>query len=146
MPVRTKLINYSTDVDHHKTVGEIQQMLAASRHVSELSIVYAPAGAVTAIRFMTTLHEQPVWFRVEAYVEGVLAAMKKQGVSQRYQNIDQARRVAWRLLKTWVEVQLALVAVGQAQMSEVFLPYAVDTNGQRFFEAFEDTKRKLLTS
>lgn len=36
---------------------------------------------------------------------------------------EQARRVAWRILKDWIEAQIALLESGMVEMEEIFLPY-----------------------
>jgi hypothetical protein len=57
---------------------------------------------------------------------------------------QQARRVAWRIIKDWIAGQLALVEAGQAEVSEVFLPYVVSAQGETLFELFRDHSPVLL--
>ena len=45
-------------------------------------------------------------------------------------NQIQAVRVAWRIVKDWVEAQMALVETRMVTTAEVFLPYAIMKNGQ----------------
>ncbi|GAG95531.1 unnamed protein product, partial [marine sediment metagenome] len=45
-------------------------------------------------------------------------------------------RVAWRIIKDWTHAQLSLIASGQAQPLEIFLPYMFDGK-LTFFEKFE---------
>jgi hypothetical protein len=49
-------------------------------------------------------------------------------------------------VKDWVEAQLALVEAQQAQLAEVFLPYAVMRGGQTAFQAFEASASRLLAA
>ena len=42
----------------------------------------------------------------------------------------QAVRVAWRIVKDWVEAQMALVETQMVTTAEVFLPYAVMKDGR----------------
>ena len=59
--------------------------------------------------------------------------------------MEQARRVAWRILKDWVAAQLAIVEAEQAQMAEVFLPYAVESQtGQTMFQLFLEQHAREL--
>jgi hypothetical protein len=53
----------------------------------------------------------------------------------------QAERVAWRIIKDWVETQMAILESQMVQMEEIFLPYMVNRQGQTFFEAYQ---KKLL--
>jgi hypothetical protein len=49
--------------------------------------------------------------------------------------------VAWRIIKDWVEAQMAILESQMVQMEEIFLPYMVNRQGQTFFEAYQ---KKLL--
>ena len=44
---------------------------------------------------------------------------------------EQARRVAWRILKDWIEAQIALLESGMVEMEEIFLPYMLAGAGDR---------------
>jgi hypothetical protein len=41
-------------------------------------------------------------------------------------------------LKDWVAAQLAVVEAGAAQMAEVFLPYAMHSEGRTMFAMFDE--------
>lgn len=141
------ILNYTTEVAPLKTAGEIQGILA-SKGARQISVDYDEGGLPVAVEFMIFLHEQPVYFRLPCNVAGVLGAMTRYGskVPPRFQNEEQARRVAWRIVKDWVEAQMALVEASQAQMAEVFLPYVIDEGRQTLFQRFEESKRKQLSN
>ena len=46
---------------------------------------------------------------------------------------EQACRVAWRIIKDWLEAQMALIQTQQADLAEIFLPYLTSGN-QSFYE------------
>ena len=48
-------------------------------------------------------------------------------VPPRLRNLEQAKRVAWRLVYNWIDVQLAFVEAGQAEMAELMLGFALST-------------------
>jgi len=56
---------------------------------------------------------------------------------------EQAERVAWRIVKDWVEAQMAILESEMVQMDEIFLPYMVNNNGQTFFEAYRNNQLML---
>ena len=57
----------------------------------------------------------------------------------------QAKRVAWRQLLRWVEVQLAFTRTNMVKVEEVFLPYVqVNIDGQTLFEKLENTNFKMI--
>ena len=50
----------------------------------------------------------------------------------------QAERVAWRILKDWIEAQMALLDIQMVKFEEVFMPYIVDKHGRTLFEKLEE--------
>jgi hypothetical protein len=57
-------------------------------------------------------------------------------VTAKYRTQEQALRVAWRILKDWIEAQVAILETGMVQMDEVFLPYQMLSSGQTFYEEY----------
>lgn len=136
--------NYTTTINVEKTVAEISKMLArfGARRVS---IMYDPAGEVAAVDFVVSVRDMPVQYILPANAEGVLRTFERDGVTGKYRTEMHARRVAWRIVRDWVEAQLALVDANQAAMAEVFLPYAVTKSGTTIWQEFESGRAKLLT-
>ena len=56
----------------------------------------------------------------------------------------QAVRTAWRIVKDWVEAQMALVKTQMATTQEVFLPYAVMKDGRTLSQHVETNPGFLL--
>jgi hypothetical protein len=55
----------------------------------------------------------------------------------------QAARTAWKLIQDWVELQMALIKMRQAEFLQVFLPYV--WNGKKtFYTALKEQNFKLL--
>lgn len=72
-----------------------------------------------------------------AAVEKVMGAYRS-GIPPRYQTTEQAERVGWRILKDWIEAQLAIVATQMVTVDEVLLPYMLldgDTIYQHYLSA-----------
>lgn len=135
------ILNYTTKVNPDRTVTEIQKILAA-KGALRVSVDY-DGGKVSAVVFALNVTGQTVEFRLPVKPEGVFAALKKQRVDARYATKEHAESVAWRIVKDWVQAQLALVEAEQAVMAEVFLPYAI-INGQTVFKLFEAQQAKGL--
>ena len=51
---------------------------------------------------------------------------------------EQAKRVAWRILKDWLEAQMAILDAEMVRMEEIFLPYMTDNNGQTMFQRLQE--------
>ena len=119
------ILNYTTKISGHKTVGEVQAILAKAGAVS-VSVDYEN-GEPTAVTFAIFVSGQWVSFRLPSNWRGVLSRLEQDAdVPARLKTEAQARRVAWRIIKEWVAAQMAIVDAQLASLPEVFLPYAVD--------------------
>jgi hypothetical protein len=56
---------------------------------------------------------------------------------------DQAARTAWKIQQDWVQVQMTLITLKQADFREVFMGFLWDGK-QSYFEMLEDGKFKQL--
>lgn len=57
---------------------------------------------------------------------------------------EQAQRTAWRLMQDWIEVQMSLILMKQADVREVFLSYIMVNQKQTVFQVFEESGMKML--
>lgn len=138
------ILNYTTTISAEKTASEIQQKLAKARATAILC-EYDPEGVMCAMSFRIETGHGVLHFRLPAQIDGVLAALKKnKKVSNRLKTRQQATNVAWRVLKDWIEAQLAIVEAGMADMVEVFLPYAQSSRGITVYQAFAENGMKAL--
>lgn len=138
-----KLLNFTTQIDPMRTIGEIVGLLVAkgaqSTHTEYRN------GEPVGLAFVIKVGEQSISFRLPCNADAVLQAMEKnRAIPTRFKNADQAKRTAWRIVKTWVDAQMAIVECEQAQMAEVFLPYAITTTGQTLFQRFTEDGSRLL--
>jgi hypothetical protein len=135
------ILNYTTKVDSSKTVSEIQSILGR-KGASHVSVDYRNAKA-SAVTFGLSLDGMDLNFRLPCNIDGVSAALKKDGKSAAGHDRSQCERVAWRIVKDWVEAQMALVEAGQAEVSEVFMPYAIHSSGMTLFQAMKNRQLQL---
>lgn len=137
------ILNYTTKVKSEKTASEIQTILGkggARAVMSEFE-----NGEVSAIAFQLEISGQILSFRLPINIEGVHRAIKRDCDDRRYRSKEQAARTAWRILKDWVEAQLALVDSNQADLAEVFLPHLQDGTGQTIYQKLKSGGFKALT-
>ena len=139
------ILNYTTRIDAEKTIGEIQKKLAAAGAEAVLT-EYDPDGVVKAVSFRMEYHGQLVSFRLPARTDPIYVILQNDpNVRRQHRTREQACRVAWRIVKDWIEAQLALVEAEQAEMVEVFLPYAQNPmTGETLFKQIAESKFKLL--
>lgn len=66
---------------------------------------------------------------------------QRNGTKQRIQ--EQAERTAWKLVQDWIEVQVSMIVMKQAESLEVFMPYIWDGR-QTYFEYSRAQQFKAL--
>lgn len=117
------LLNYTTTVAADKTAAEIIRKLAGAGASQILTDYHG--GRPTGLAFALQTPAGPRQYRLPVEVAAVEKVMRSHGsgVPNRYQNRDQAERVAWRIMKDWVEAQLALIETHMVSVDQVFLPY-----------------------
>ncbi len=138
MPVDKKfnIKNYTTDIPAYRSIQEVESLLI-SFGAEAIIKEYDADGKVHSLTFKL----QTDAFKLPANVEGVKEILFKETRSSPTKDIEQRRgkraeRVAWRIIKDWTHAQLSLIASGQAQPREIFLPYMFDGK-LTFFEKFE---------
>ena len=136
------ILNYTTNIKSEKTASEIQQILGKAGAQAAMSEF--EAGEVSAISFRFEMNSQLLSFRLPINKDGVLRALKRD-CQPRYVNKEQASRTAWRIVKDWVEAQMALVEANQADIVEVFLPYLQDDSGTTVYNKLLGSDFKALT-
>jgi len=137
------ILNYTTKIAAAKTVGEIQEILA-SGGAKKVMIDYGDDREPVAISFqIETSPGTAVSFRLPSNAHGVLAALTKDKVDNKYRNLEHARRVTWRVIKDWIESQMAIIYAEQATMLQVFLPYAVTSTGETMYDRVMDNQKLL---
>ena len=95
----------------------------------------------TAIGFRIKTEQGILPFRLPTDVKRVRAILTRQvtlGQAPRSAlALGQPERVAWRIIKEWVEAQLALIQIGLVTIDEVMLPYML-TGNKTVYESFKD--------
>jgi hypothetical protein len=147
------LLNYTTKIDPDKTAQEIAKCL--SMHgASAVLTEYDPGNNyVSAISFQIKLNDQKMAFRLPCDWKPVFAIITKNSKVRSYQSRYerwksdqemQAVRTAWRIVKDWVEAQMALVETQMVTTAEVFLPYAVMKDGRTLAQHAQSDPSFLL--
>lgn len=129
------LLNYTTKIDVEKTVGEIQRCL--SKHGASAVMTQYDGEIVTAVAFQIPMGEEKISFRLPCDWRPVLKILQNDPTVPRpLKDQTQAVRVAWRIIKDWVEAQMALVETEMVTTAQVFLPYAVMSDQRTLSEHF----------
>lgn len=149
------ILNYTTEVPFEKSIGEISQLLAR-KGARSIQTDYSDGGTPTGLQFVMVVGGLPIRFKLPNRSEGVCKAILKDkpyGPNHRVSKAayekrvkEQAERVSWRIVKDWVEAQLALIESGQAEMGEVFMSYALREDGRTMYQLFVENNQKQLGS
>jgi hypothetical protein len=138
------ILNYTTKIDSYKTITEIQQILAKGG-ANKMIVDNDHMGNPIALTFCINWNGMLTAFQLPCNFEGVLRAMKKSSkVPRSLCSEEQALRVGWRIVKDWVEAQLAIVEAQLSSLPEVFLPYAVTKNGTTLYRHLDQDRTLLL--
>ena len=141
--------NYTSGVPVDRTMAKIESVLVHGGAVNIMKDYHA--GQIVAVCFF--VNEPATGKRLavrlpantEAVYQTLRAAVKRPRPGTLERLKEQAARTAWKLMQDWVEVQISLIQMNQAEFLQVFLPYVWD--GKRtFYNVLKDTGFKMLTA
>ena len=124
------LLNYTMKVPAEKTASEIMSLLAKKGAVQVMTEFGPTGGQPVGLKWRVESVHGPLGFALPINVDAVYNVLTAQQVlatnpaSRRHQ----AERTAWRIVKEWVEAQMALIETEMVDMEEVFLPYMLTGN------------------
>jgi hypothetical protein len=136
------IINYTTTISVHKTLGEIQKNLV-EHGARKLMFDYDNNGHILSLSFSIATPNGDRGVKLPANVPAIFEVLKQQkkaGKIKTNPDYVQAERVAWRIIKDWVEAQMAILETRMVQFEEVFLPYMINNKGQIFFQAYQQNQ------
>ena len=148
--------NYTSSINVEQMISRIEIKLAAAG-ASGIMKLYGPDKQVSAIVFSidipgpVTGTSRSVSVKLPANVEACYQAMWKEHVKHhsRWREStkdtirDQARRTAWKLVQEWIDIQISMIVMNQAEFLQVFLPYVWDGQ-QTVFEQIKGGGFKAL--
>lgn len=138
--------NYTSSVPVERTISRIEAALAKAGAGNIIKDYVA--GELSALSFTLPLDGgRLVPIKLPANIKQVetvlISAMKRPRRETLARIKTQAARTAWRIMQDWVEVQISLIEMKQAEAMQVFLPYVWD--GKRtYFAMLKDNGFKLL--
>lgn len=108
---------------------------------------YGPDRSPSGIAFSIETAHGERSFRLPAHIEGVEAALqrelKRKRIQRRMACREHAAKVAWRVLKNWVDVQMAIVEAGLVTVDEVMLPYLVLRGDTTMYQVMNEHRLAL---
>lgn len=133
------ILNYTTTIDAFKTVSEIEYILM--KHKAKSIIKQYEGETITGLSFLIDTGFQQIPVRLPVKVEECLKVLQREKKASPRSSVkatrEQAERVAWRILKDWIEAQMALLDIEMVRFEEIFLPYIETNTGKTVFERLE---------
>lgn len=133
------ILNYTTKVDVYETIGAIEGKLA-KHGARKIMKEYDDDGEIFALSFMVNTPTGSQAIRLPANVDAVHKVLLRQKVKA---DRAQAARVAWRIVKDWVEAQLAIIEAEMVTMDEIFLPYMLVDDRRTVYQAYLSNQLRL---
>ena len=131
------LLKYTTEVPVSRTVHEIFELLRKAG-ADSIMLDYDKNKNPCGVSFITKTANGSMSFRMDVDQEHVYQVLK----NQYYKSIapkavlrdGQAARVGWRIVGDWLAAQMALIEIGLVTLDQIFLPYAVNSEGQTVYK------------
>lgn len=138
------LLNYTTSVPVTRTIGHIQTLLVKAGARSIMSD-YDAGGAPVGIAFIIDTAHGPRTYKLPVAADRVHAILQADpAVHGQQTTLEHAARVAWRILKDWIEVQLAIIQAEMVTLDQVMLPYMqAEVSGRTVYELYRDQQLTL---
>lgn len=137
------LKDYTTSVPVGRTIGQISGLLVeagARRVMTEYDDHGLPQGMGFTIQ--TPYGEQA--FHLPVHPAKVKAVLLRDRVAPHYSTDEHAARVAWRILRDWIDAQVAIVRTEMVTLDQVMLPYAHAGDGSTVYELYQASQLKAL--
>ncbi len=133
------ILNYTTKISVDRSVAEIMKMLAKFG-AQAVMVEHDDTGTITAMSFKILVDGNPVGYKLPVMWQSVMQIIvKDQRVPRPKKTDEHAKCVAWRIMKDWVEAQLAILETNMVKMDQVFLPYAISRDGRTLYEAVKSS-------
>jgi hypothetical protein len=140
-------LNYSTKIPAARSVSECQQLLAEAG-AAAVAVMYEdrkPCGLSFRLETPHGMRD----FSMPVSVAGVHKMLRTARDTAHIgrpmlESEEHAVRVAWRVIRDWLEAQLAIIAAQMATLDEVMLPYLQVESGLTLYEAYREREGLAL--
>lgn len=143
------LKNYTSQVPAKRSIDYIETQLVKHGARSVLKI-YNDNQRVSGICFTLPVNGNEFPYKLPARIEACEVVLKsnlgpRTRPETRKKIPEQAERTAWKILSDWVEAQMAMVELGQVEITEIMLPYLYDhKHDQTLYEKIKENNFKNL--
>jgi hypothetical protein len=141
------LKNYTSETPASVSMAKIEKCLVEAG-ATDISKKYVE-GVCISIRFRMLVNDKPVFFELPARVEACFNVLwkevKRPQPNTKERTRQQAERTSWKIVSDWTECQLSMIRLQQAEILQVFLPYAYNPEkDQTYYEQLKQSNFKAL--
>jgi hypothetical protein len=132
------LLNYTTKIKAEKTAGEVTRILVRGG-ARQIMNEFDAGGNASGVSFSITTPDGIRGFTLPINYKPVEKILAADPVASRFGGNEKethARNVAWRIVKDWLEAQMALIETNMVTFEQVMLPYMRAVDGGTFYEAY----------
>lgn len=116
------LLNYRTTVPAMRTASEVQALLVKAG-ARGIAMEFDAEARLVGMSFAVPTPYGTQAFHLPVDARRVQAVLERQKVDRPYRTPAHCERVAWRIVKDWVEAQLALLSTEMVTLDQLMLPY-----------------------
>jgi len=131
------LLDYTSKVPVSRTIAQIQAKLV-EHGARAVMMEYEDDGRIKALAFKVNMPNGELPIRLPIDTASTLRVLQRQAADREipsgYAKDDHAYRVAWRIIKDWIEAQMSLLETEMVKMEEIFLPYVITPGGQTIYQ------------
>lgn len=137
------LLNYTTSVPVARTIGQVQALLVEAG-ARQIMTEYDDVGRAVGIAFAVHTAHGMRNFVLPVNSQRVEAVLKRdRKIQPRFQTPEHAERVGWRIVKDWLEAQLAIIQTEMVTLDQVMLPYMTGSDGRSMYALYLDQQLAL---
>jgi hypothetical protein len=133
------LLNYTTGVAVSRTIGQVHALLVEAG-ARQVMTAYSEIGQPTGVAFAIETANGSRAFKLPVESDRVLGVLKRDPKvrNTKYCTPEQAERIGWRIVKDWLEAQLAIIETEMVSFEQTMLPYMKTQDGRTVYELYVD--------
>lgn len=144
------LKNYTSTVPASSSMAKIEKCLVEVG-ATDITKKYNDDKICISVSFRMMVNGSPLFFqlpiKVETCFKVLWAEIKKPQASTKRNVLEQAERTAWKIVSDWVEIQLSMILLQQAEIIEIFLPYVYNPETDKtFFQMIKANDFKQISN
>lgn len=138
-----KIKNYTSTIEPEVSITNVKKLLI---NAGAYSVIEKYENKeVSGIAFVFPIDNKAMTFQLPARILEIQKHLIKTEKMSEDVAFRQARKTAWKLVHEWVQIQLTMITLQQAEPLELFFPYLTDGR-QTYYERIKENDFKLLTT